>query len=85
MITRFARAYSLTRQLEEQGLVSVEWPPENYMVSPHLDGDTRRVAELALSDYALMCSVMERFMHYATIAAKVLSVIAVIEMAGRLA
>lgn len=84
MITRFIRAYSLTRRLEEQGLVSVEWPPENYMVSPKLNGDTRRSAELALSDYASLCSVMEQLMRYATRAAKTLSAIAVIEIAARL-
>ncbi len=85
MITRLISAYSLTRRLEEQGMVSVEWPPENYMVSPRLEGDSRRAAELALSDYAMMCSVMEGLMRYATMAAKALSVIAVIEIAERLA
>lgn len=48
----YVEAYRLVKMLEERGLVSIEMPPLNFLMSDRLVGSRRAAAEAAMERYA---------------------------------
>lgn len=76
MIVRYLKALIIARTLEKQGLVSIEWPPANFIVSQKIVGIDRDRVELVLSDYAKLYQAIRMATQGATLSLQVVSAVA---------